>query len=188
MRYLNSSELSMFHDSLLRMFGKHATNIGQDSWGFPSGIHYCDTYSFNTKYGTLHVGHDDFIEAKRWWIPITLEEQVYGDQLPIAFEMCIPKTRNMQVSVHYAIDDNNVVHILHKGKFTVGHGSVSMSDFFDYYQKYPGKWQLMKFNYYDYLLLAKVNLVLADADFTQLLDSLAEFTRYIPNYKSNYRQ
>ena len=188
MRYLNSSELSKFHDSLLRMFGKHATNIGQDSWGFPSGINYCDTYSFNTKYGTLHVGHDDFTEAKRWWIPITLEEQVYGDQLPIAFEMCIPKTRNVQVSVHYAIDDNNIVYILHKGKFTVGHGSVSMSDFFDYYQKHPGKWQLIKFNYYDYLLLAKVNLVLADADFTQLLDSLAEFTRYIPNYKSNYRQ
>jgi hypothetical protein len=37
-------------------------------------------------------------------------------------------------------------------------------------------------------LLAKVNLVLADADFTQLLDSLAEFTKYIPDYKTGYRQ
>lgn len=187
MRYLNSSELSKFHDALLNMFEKHATNIGEDSWGFPSGILYCDTYSFNTKYGTLYVGHDDFIEEKRWWIPITLEEQAYGDQLPIAFEMNIPKTRNMHVSVHYVIDDNNIVHILHKGKFTVGHGSVCMSEFFDYYRKKPGKWQLMKFSYYEYLVLGKVNLVLADTDFTQLLDSLAEFARYIPDFKIKYR-
>ena len=188
MRYLNSLELSQFHDALLKMVQKHATNVGEDSWGYPSGVHYCDTYSFNTKYGTLYMGHDDFIEEKRWWVPIALEEQISGHQLPIAFEMCIPKTRNMHVSVHYAIDDNNIVHILHKGKFTVGHGSVSMWEFFDYYRKNRGKWQLIKFNYYDYLVLGKVNLVITDTDFAELLESLAEFARYIPNYKSNYRE
>jgi hypothetical protein len=78
MRYLNSPELSMFHDSLLRLLEKHATNIGQDSWGFPGGVHYCDTYSFITKYGTLLVGHYYFTEGERWWIPITLEEPAYG--------------------------------------------------------------------------------------------------------------
>jgi len=187
MHYLNSSELSQFHDALLKMFEKHAINVSEDSWGFPSGILYCSTYSFNTKCGTLHVGHDDRVEKKRWWIPIALEEQISGDQLSIAFEMCIPKTRNMHLSVHYAIDNDNIVYILHKGKFTVGHGSVSMWKFFDYYGKNPGKWQLIKFDYNDYLVLGKDNLVLTDTDFAELLDSLAEFARYIPNYKSNYR-
>jgi len=188
MDYLGNSQLSQFHDALLGMFNKHATEIKEDEWGYPSGVHYCETYTFNTKCGLLYIGHDDFIEEKRWWIPIALEEQIYGDQLPIAFEMCIPKTRNMHVSVHYAIDDDNIVHILHKGKFTVGHGSVSMWEFFDYYRKNPGKWQLMKLSHYDYLVLGKVTPVLTDTEFAQLLESLAEFARYIPNYKSNYRQ
>ena len=187
MHYLNDSELSQFHDALLKMFQKHAINVSEDSWGFPSGMLYCDTYSFNTKYGTLYVGHDDFIEEKRWWIPVTLKEQVYGDQLPIAFEMNIPKTRNMHLSVHYAIDDSNIVHILHKGKFTVRHGSVSMYKFFSYYQNNPRSWPVISFSGYDYLELGKVNLALTDGEFLGLLESLAEFANYIPGFKDNYR-
>jgi len=188
MKYLSNSQLSQFHDALVDMFNKHATKKQEDEWGYPSGVLYCDTYTFNTKHGLLNIGHHDLIAEKRWWIPLVLEEQISGDQLPIAFEMCIPKTKNMHVSVHYAIDDNSVVHILHKGKFTVGHGSVSMQEFFDYYRKNPGKWQLTKFNYYDeYLVLGKVHLVLTNTEFDQLLDSLAEFAKYIPDFKSNYR-
>jgi len=188
MRYLNSSELTQFHDSLLAMCQRHAIVKNVKGWGFPTGVIDCDTYSFKTRQGTMYIGHDDFIEEQRWWIPIGLESQAFINELAIAFEMNIPKTPNKHLSVHYAIDSNQKVHMLHKGKFTVGYGSVSMSDFFDYYRKYPGKWQLLKFNYYNYLLLAKVNLVLTDADFTQLLDSLAGFARYIPGYKSSYRQ
>jgi hypothetical protein len=85
------------------------------------------------------------------------------------------------------IDDNKTVHILHKGKFTVGHGSVSMYEFFDYYRENPGKWSLINFNFQNYLELGKVNLVLTDNDFRGLLDSLAEFARYIPAFKDKYR-
>ncbi len=188
MRYLNNSELSQFHDALLKMFQKHATNVGKKDWGHPHGIDYCDTYSFNTKYGTLRIGHEDYVQEERWWIPIELKKQVPSDQLSIAFEMNIPKTRNMRLAVHYAIDENNIVHILHKGKFTVGHGSVSMSEFFNYYRKIPSKWQLINFYSYDYLELGRVNLILTDTEFVQLLDSLAEFARYIPKFKSIYRE
>ena len=93
----------------------------------------------------------------------------------------------MRLSVHYAIDENNIVHILHKGKFTVRHGSVSMWKFFDYYRKSRGKWQLIHWNNHDYLVLGKVNLAVTDAEFAELLDSLAEFARYIPDFKINYR-
>jgi hypothetical protein len=187
MRYLNSSELSQFHDAFLTMCEKHATGKDEEDWGYPTGIISCETFSFDTKYGTMYIGHDDFIEKQRWWIPIGLEAQAFITELAISFEMCIPKTDNRYLSVHYTIDDNKTIHILHKGKFTVGHGSVSMSEFFDYYRKNPSRWQLIKFYGYDYLELGKVNMVLADAEFIGLLDSLAEFARYIPNFKSNYR-
>lgn len=187
MKYLSDSQLSQFHDALLKMFQKHATNVGKKNWGHPHGIDYCDTYSFNTKCGTLYIGHDDYVQKERWWIPIVLEEQISGDQLSIAFEMNIPKTRNMRLAVHYAIDENNIVHIPHKGRFTVGRRSVRCSEFFDYYRKNRGNWQLIHWNNRDYLVFGKVNLVLTDAAFTELLDSLAEFARYIPDFKINYR-
>ena len=187
MRYLNSLELSQFHDVLLKMFQKHATNVGKKNWGHPHGIDYCDTYSFNTKCGTLYIGHDDYVQEERWWIPIVLEEQISGDQLSIAFEMNIPKTRNMRLSVHYAIDDDNIVHILHKGKVTVGHGAVSMRKFFSYYQNNPGRWQVIRFSGYEYLELGEVSLPITDDEFLGLLKSLAEFANYVPGFKDNYR-
>jgi len=187
MHYLNSSELSQFHDSLLSMFQKHAVATSEEEWGYPGGIHFCDTYSFNTKHGLLYIGHDDLIDKKRWWIPVGLEERNSVEQLPISFEICIPKIHNMFVSVHYTIDDHNIIHILHKGKFTVGYGSVSMDDFFKYYRANPGNWQVINFNYRDYLELGRVHLVLTDADFIGLLDSLADFANYIPDFKIKYR-
>jgi len=187
MRYLNSSELSQFHDALLDMCDKHASNKGQKPWGYPGGVTYCDTYSFHSKFGLLYIGHYDLIAEKRWWIPLALEEQISGGQLPISFEMCIPKTENRYVSVHYTVDDNKIVHVLHKGKFTVGRRSVSMDEFLNYYRKTPGKWQLINFCSYVYLELGRVNLILTDADFVGLLDSLAEFAKYIWNLKSGYR-
>lgn len=189
MRYLSNSELVQFHDALLKMFEKHTTKVVK-KWGFPAGAIDCDTYPFNTKHESIYIGHHDlhWIEKERWWIPIALlDEQDLSGQLPIAFEMCIPKTNNMNLSVHYGMGDNRIVHILHKGKFTVGHGGVSMGEFFDYYRQNPGKWQLINFNHYEYLLLGKVHLVLTDTDLIGLLDSLAEFARYIPSFKSRYR-
>jgi len=188
MYYLNNSQLSQFHDAFLAMCEKHGTAKNVEGWGFPTGVIDCDTYSFDTKQGTLYIGHDDAVAENRWWIPIGLESQAYGNELAIAFEMNIPRTRNMHLSVHFAIDDDNRIHILHKGKFTVGHGSVSMDDFFAYYRKNPGKWRLIKFNYYDYLVLGEVNLILTDTDSAELLDSLAEFARYIQKFKSIYRE
>lgn len=156
--------------------------------GDPSGSTFCDTYSFNTPHGTLYIGHYHYPDVKRWWIPIVLEEQIKGMQLPIAFEMCIPEKSNMNLSVHYAIDSNQKVSILHKGKFSVGHRSVSMAEFFDYYRKNPGKWKIIDFNYHDYLILENVNLVLTDADFQNLLISMAEFAKYIPKFREKYRK
>jgi hypothetical protein len=187
MRYANNAELSQFHDAFLAMCEKHAVAKDEDEWGYPHGVTYCDTFSFNTKHGTMYIGHDDLTEKNRWWIPIGLEEQIVWDYLSISFEMCIPKTRNMRVSIHYALDDNNIVHILHKGKFTVGHGSVSMDDFFNYYRRNPGRWQVISFNYQDYLELGKVSLVINYAEFLDLLESLAEFANYIAGFKDNYR-
>ena len=187
MRYLNNSELSQFHAAFLGMCEKHDINKDEEGWGYPTGVIYCDTYSFDTKQGTMYIGHDDFIEKERWWIPIGLEEQVFVTELAISFEMCIPKTDNRYLSVHYTIDDNKTVHILHKGKFTVGHGSVRMYEFFSYYQNNPGRWPVISFSGYNYLELGVVNLALTDAEFVGLLDSLADFADYIPDFKMRYR-
>lgn len=187
MRYLNSTELQQFHKGFLNLCEKHAIDKSEESWGHPHGAIYCDTFTFNTKHGTIYLGHDDFIEQNRWWIPIGIEEPVFGPDFTISFEMCIPKTENRYLSVHYMIDDNKTIHIFHKGKFTVGHGSVSMHEFFDYYKNNPGKWQLTKVNFQDYLELGKVNIAITDTDFSGLLDSLADFAKYIPSFKDKYR-
>jgi len=187
MRYLNSSQLSQFHDAFLAMCEKHATTKNVESWGFPTGVIDCDTYSFDTRQGTLYIGHDDTVAESRWWIPIGLESQAFGSELAIVFEMNIPKERNMHLSVHYTVDDNQKVHILHKGKFTVGHGSTSMSEFFDYYREHPGRWPIVAVNFQEYLELAKVSLPIKDSEFRSLLESLAEFARYIPDFKVKYR-
>lgn len=187
MRYANSAELSQFHDAFLAMCEKHATAKDEEGWGFPTGVIYCDTYSFTTGQGTLHIGHDATVTETRWWIPIGLESQAYVNELAIAFEMNIPKTRNMHLSVHYAIDDDNLIHILHKGKVTVGHSAVSMYKFFNYYQNHPGRWPVISFSGYSYLKLGKVRLPITDDEFLGLLESLAEFANYIPGFKDNYR-
>lgn len=188
MRYANSADLSQFHDSFLAMCEKHATAKDVEDWGFPTGAIDCDTYSFDTKQGTMYIGHDDFQAKQRWWIPISLEEdQTYITQLVIAFEMCIPKADNRYLSVHYVLDDDGRVHILHKGKFTIGHGSASMSEFFDYYRKHPGRWPIVVVNFQDYLELGKVSLPINDDEFLGLLESLAEFANYIPEFKNNFR-
>ena len=188
MRYLTSLELGQFHAALLSELKKHSSSQIEKAWGYPHGATTCNTYSFSTKHGTLYVGHHDNVKINRWWIPITLKEQVSGAQLPITFEMCVPKTNNMRLSVHYAVDDNGLVHILHKGKFTVGHGSVSMQEFFIYYRKSPGQWSLMQFRGYDYLELGKLSLNLTtNSTFPDLLDSLAILARYIPTFKNKYR-
>jgi hypothetical protein len=187
MRYLNNSELSQFHDSLLEMFKKQATNVSEETWGFPSGFIDCDTFQFITNLGNLYIGHNDNEEANRWWIPVASEDLNFGTEFHIAFEMSIPKTQNRSLSVHYMIDDNKMVHIMHKGKFTVGYGSVSMAEFFEYYQDNPGRWQVISFIDYDYLELAKLNLQVTDKDFNELVESLAQFAAYIPAFKNQYR-
>lgn len=186
MRYLNSSELSRFHDSFMAMCEKHATAKDEESWGFPTGIIDCDTYSFNTEQGVMYIGHSAIVVENRWWIPISLESQAYVNELAIAFEMNIPRTKNMHVSIHYAIDDNNKVHILHKGKVTARHG-LAMSDFLEYYQKNPGRWPVISFSSYEYLELGKVSLLITDDEFFGLLESLAGFANYIPGFKDKYR-
>ncbi len=186
MRYLNSSELSQFHDSFMAMCEKHATTKDEEGWGFPGGVHDCDTYSFNIGSGILKIGHSNTIVANRWWIPLSLESQAYVFELAIAFEMNIPKTHNMHVSIHYAINDDNEVHILHKGKVTARHG-LSMYDFFEYYRKNPGRWPVISFSGYEYLELGKINMVITDIGFKGLLDSLADFAKYIPGFKDKYR-
>jgi len=187
MRYLNSDELSQFHDAFLGMCEKHASTKDEWAWGFPTGIIDCDTYSFNTKQGTLYIGHSEEVVDNRWWIPIGLESQAFGSELAIAFEMNIPKERSMHLSVHYTLDDSNRTHILHKGKVTVGHGAVSMSEFFDYYRKNPGKWQVTSFNFYNYVELGRVSHPITDNEFLSLVESLSEFADYIQRFKGNYR-
>ena len=187
MRYLNSSELSQSHNAFLAMCQKHAISQNVESWGFPTGVIDCDTYSFNAKQGILYIGHSDEVADNRWWIPIGLESQAFGNELAIAFEMNIPRTRNMHLSVHYAIDDDSCIHILHKGKVTVGHSSVSMSEFFSYYQKHPGRWPIISFYGYEYLELGKVSVPITDNEFLDLLESLSVFADYIPGFKYHYR-
>lgn len=187
MRYLYNSELSRFHEAFLTMCEKHTSKKAGEEWGFPTGIIDCDTYSFNTEQGMLYIGHSDAVVENRWWIPIGLESQAYVNELAIAFEMNIPKTRNMHLSVHYAIDDDNRIHILHKGKVTVGHGAVSMYEFFDYYRNNPGRWPVTSFPGYDYLEMGRISLPVTDDEFLGLLESLAGFANYIQGFKDNYR-
>ena len=186
MRYLNGSELSRFHDAFLEMCENHAATKDEEEWGFPSGIIDCDTYSFNTHQGTMYIGHSVAVVGNRWWIPIGLESQAYVNELAIAFEMNIPRTRNMHVSIHYTIDDNNYIYILHKGKVTARHG-LSMDEFFNYYRNNPGIWPVITFSGYEYLELGKVSLPISDDKFLGLIESLAGFANYIPGFKDNYR-
>lgn len=190
MRYLVSSELHGFHDSFLRALRKHSSGKSDEEWGYPSGFEICETFSFRTEHGTLLIGHLDRIkELGRWWIPVTLEDNSHASytQLSIDFEMSIPTQKNLYLSVHYTMDDGGAILILHKGKFTVGHGSISMREFFEYYRANPGRWQLMRFNGYDYLRLAKLDPESFDSDFLKLLPSLADFANYIHNFKNKYR-
>jgi len=187
MQYLNSAQLSQFHDAFTAMCEKHATTKNIERWAFPHGVIDCDTYSFDTKYGTMYISHDDFIELQRWWIPTGLESQAFASELAIAFEMNIPKARNMHLSVHHAIEDNRKVHVLHKGKFTVGHGAVSMNEFFDHYRKKPGRWPVIHLGFYEYLELGLVSLPMTDNEFVILLESLSGFAHYIPGFKDNHR-
>ena len=186
MQYANSAELSRFHDAFLTMCEKHAATRDEEEWGFPSGIIDCDTYSFNTEQGMMYIGHSDTVVENRWWIPIGLESQAYINELAIAFEMNIPRTENLHLSVHYAIDDNNYIHILHKGKVTARYG-LRMEEFFNYYRNNPGRWPVISFFGYDYLELGKVSLPITDDEFLGLLESLAGFANYIPGFKDNYR-
>ena len=188
MRYAGCHELSQFHDAFLAMCEKHAAAKQQREWGFPNGVILCDTFSFNTRQGTLYVGHHDIGQGKRWWIPIRLEDQAADGQLQIDFELCIPKGTDMRLSVHYVIDIDNAVHIMHKGRFTVGRRGLRMSAFFASYRKNPGRWQLMEFRDHTYLVLGRVNLAMTDTDFTALLGSMADFARYIPKFKDAFRQ
>ena len=187
MRYVNSDELSCFHDAFLAMCEKHAITKGQQAWGFPSGVICCDTYSFNTEQRVMYIGHKDFVRERTWWIPIGLESQAYVNELAIAFEMNIQRTKTMHLSVHYGIDDDNGVRILHKGKVTVGHGAVSMHEFLSCYRNNPGRWPVISFSSYKYLGLRKVSLPITDDEFVSLLESLAGFASYIPGFKENYR-
>jgi hypothetical protein len=187
MRYLNSTELSQFHDAFLAMCERHATAQNEEGWGFPTGVIYCDTYSFTIRQNTLYIGHDATVAEDRWWIPIGLESQAYINELAIAFEMNIPRTTNMRLSVHYGVEDNRRIHILHKGKVTVGHGSLGMSEFFSYYRNNPGRWPIIRFYVYEYLGLGQVSLPITDGEFLGLVESLAEFASYISAFKDNYR-
>lgn len=189
MRYLTKSEIRKFHSDLLALMQKHAKAQIEDTWGYPSGYIDCDTYSFDTPSGTLLIGHYDFTEEKqRWWVPVCLEEPQTNNLLYIAFELSIPDAPiNNHLSVHYKIGDTGAVHVLHKGKFTVGYGAVSMADFFDYYGKTPGKWPILNSLGTQYLELGKLAPDSLDSDFTTLLDSLAEFARYVPEFKEGYR-
>jgi len=187
MRYANSAELSQFHDSFLAMCEKHTTTKDEWGWGFPGGIIDCDTYSFNTDHGLMYIGHSDEVADNRWWIPIGLESQAYGSELAIAYEMNIPFTENRHISLHYTFDNDNRIHILHKGKVTVGHGSIGMDEFFRYYRNNPGRWPVINFSGYEYLELGKVSLPITDDEFLGLLESLAEFANYIQRFKNNWR-
>jgi len=169
------------------MCEKHAASKDERVWGFPTGSIDCDTYSFVTQRGSLHVGHSEEVVDTRWWIPVGLESQAFNSALAIAFEMNIPRERNMHLSVHYVVDSHGRIYILHKGKFAIGRSSVSMSEFFAYYRKHPGRWQLMQFSNYEYLVLGRVNLDMTDTDFTTLLKSLADFAGYVPRFKDTYR-
>ena len=191
MRYLTSSELHSFHDSFLRTLRKHSLGQSNEEWGYPSGFHVCETHLFETNHGNMYIGHLDSVEnSGRWWIPVTLEDNIRSlstTQLSIDFEMSIPARPNLRLSTHYIKDEEDNLYIVQKGKFTIGHRSISMSEFFRYYLAQPSKWQVIQFNDYDYLILVKLVLGSIDADFSYLLNSLADFANYIPGFKNRYR-
>ena len=186
MRYLNSSELSRFHDAFLAMCEKRAARKTDERWGFPGGIIDCDTYSFNTEQGTMYIGHSTAVVENRWWIPVGLQAQRTVNELTIAFEVNIPRVVNMRLSVHFAIDDNNSIHILHKGKVTARH-SLRMDQFFAYYRNHSGRWPVIRFSGYNYLELGSVSIDVSDDEFLGFLESLAGFANYVPEFKDNYR-
>ena len=184
MRYLTSPELQDFHDSFLRALRKHSSGHSDEAWGFPHGWDECDTFSFRTVHGTLLIGHLDLTkELGRWWIPISLEDNYPN----IEFEINIPLEPNLRLSVHYTMDDDGAILILHKGRFTVVH-AIGMSEFFEYYRANPVIWERMQYNWYDYLILAKIEPESVDSDFLKIIiPSLADFAHYIHNFKTGIR-
>src|SRR3972149_3350514 len=172
MRYLESPELRSFHDSFLRAIRKSSLGQSDKEWGYPHGVERCETFSFPIEQGTLLIGHlDRAKEWRRWWIPVALVDRAHAtySQLAIDFEMSIPAQPNLYLSVHYAVDGEAIL-ILHKGKFTVGHGSIRLHQFFEHYRANPKGWQTIRFNGYDYLVLARLVQTSFDKDFLGLLD------------------
>lgn len=189
MSYLTREGIQKFHDDFLALMEQKCETVSADTWGYPGGYYDSDTYSFKTKCGTLLIGHVDHTEQlKRWWIPVAIEEEQINNLLYIAFELSIPNDpTNNHLSIHFRTDNDGNILVLHKGKFTVGFGSLSMSDFFEYYQAHKGEWPVVNVDGQKYLKLGQFNQNHFEDDFKDFLESLACFAKYVPKFKNNFR-
>jgi len=167
----------------LQQYGR---NIGPRHWGWPSGSEQLEvTYLFTLEQGILLLGPWDL--GNRWWLGVDLKDEYPQGQLNPIFEFNIPKAPTRNLSIVFA-KRGNLIEVLHKGKFTVGRGSLSTDLFFNYYANCPSHWAIVTENRARYLILFIFDLDhFYYRQFFSFLTTLACFSDYVTWYKDQYR-
>lgn len=182
-----AQDLARLHDVLYTNLQRYGRDIGPRLWGWPSGSEQLEvTYLFTLEQGILLLGSWDL--DNRWWLGVDLRDEYPQDQLSPKFEFNIPKAPTRNLSVVF-VRRGNLIEVLHKGKFTVGRGSISRDLFFDYYTNYPAHWPIVSDNGVRYLILFVFDLDhFYYRQFFSFLTTLAYFSDYVTWYKDQYRR
>ncbi|GAI56475.1 unnamed protein product, partial [marine sediment metagenome] len=168
-------------------FRQYGRNLGSTPWGWPGGAGELEaTYLFTMKEGVLLLGPQEL--GNRWWLGIDLRDTYPEGQLVPIFEFNIPQRPTRNLSTIFSQRENLIV-ALHKGKFTVGRGSLSSDTFFSYYANNPSSWPVLTDEGVQYLILFTFDLDHFNySQFFSFLSTLTSFADYITWYKDEYRQ
>ena len=181
-----TQDLARLHDVLYGNLQQYGRDIGPRRWGWPGGSEQLEvTYLFTLEQGVLLLGPWDL--GNRWWLGVDLEDDYPQGQLTPIFEFNIPKAPTRNLSMVFA-KRGNLIEVLHKGKFTVGRGSLRSDLFFDYYADYPPHWPLVLENGERYLVLFIFDLDhFHYRQFLLFLTTVASFSDYVTCYKDQHR-
>lgn len=178
--------LADLHNMIHHSLEKYGRNLGTTTWGWPGGSDDLeDTFLFTMKNAILLLGPQDL--DNRWWLGVALEDQYPEGQLVPIFEFNIPKEPNRQLSIIFT-RRGNLIEALHKGKFTIGKGSISTDIFFEYYSAYPSHWPVIIDDDVQYLILFTFDLDhFGYSQFYSFISTLTSFAEYVTWFKDEHR-
>jgi len=181
-------ELERLHTTLIQAIEEYGNHLSSVSWGWPGGQGVGiqpSTYLFTLKQGVLLLCHNDL--DNRWWLAVALLDSYPTGQVSISFEFNIPKDPGTNLETAF-ISENGLIKAIHKGRFTVGRGTLSRETFFNYYRENPDYWPVMEDEGSQYLVLFTFDLNnFCYQQFYAFLSTLADFGEYITWYKDEYR-